>query len=151
MKIIFDYNRTIFDPDSNTLYPGTRDVLHQLSSTCELFLVSMNDPERRSAIEAFNIERYFKKVFFVNKKSRSLFQKIAGVDIHTTIVVVGDSIRNEISIGNRLGYATVRFKRGKFAGQVPEYEDEYANFEITELHELYDLIRRISDQKKLNS
>ena len=40
MKIIFDYNRTIFDPETDDLYQGVFELISDLSKKYELYLVS---------------------------------------------------------------------------------------------------------------
>lgn len=140
MKIIFDYNRTIFDPEADNLYPGVLDVLRRLSEKYELFLVSRNEPARKKRFEKLNIKSYFQKIIFVDKKSKQLFKEIAGDT--KDVLVVGDSIGDEIKIGNQLGLVTVRFKKGKFALKIPKDTDESAQFEITDIYELENIILR---------
>jgi FMN phosphatase YigB (HAD superfamily) len=144
-RIILDYNRTVFDPDTNALYPGTSEALSMLASNFDLFLVSTNKPERMQAIKDLGIEGFFKRIYFVDEKSDALFEEIAGTQNSITIIVVGDSIRNEITIGNRLGYVTVRFKRGKFADEIPQNKDEHPDFEITALWELIAIFKHLLD------
>jgi hypothetical protein len=57
MKIIFDYNRTIFDPDTDNLYFGVLDLLQKLSQKYELFLISRNEPTRKGRLEKLNIKK----------------------------------------------------------------------------------------------
>ena len=63
MKIIFDYNRTIFDPETDNLYLGVLELLQKLSSKYELFLISRNEPTRKKRLEELNIKNYFQKIF----------------------------------------------------------------------------------------
>lgn len=138
MKIIFDYNRTIFDPEINNLYPGVLELLQRLSVKYELFLISRNEPARKKKFEELNIKNYFQKILFVDKKSKQIFEEI--VDNEKNVIVVGDSISNEIKIGNQLGFITVRIKRGKFAMEIPKNNDEFAKFEILNINELENII-----------
>ncbi len=138
MKIIFDYNRTIFDPDTDTTYLGVLDVLKRLSLKHELFLISRNEPARKKRVEELNIKNYFQKIIFVDEKSVKIFKEIAGDT--KKVVVIGDSIRDEIKIGNQLGFFTIRLKKGKFATEVPRDKNEVAKLEITDINDLENII-----------
>jgi len=138
MKIIFDYNRTIFDPETDDLYPGVLDLLQKLSAKYELFLISRNEPARKERIEKLGVKNCFSKIMFVDKKSQQLFKRISGDA--KDIIVVGDSPGDEIKIGNQLGFITIRLKMRKFAAQMPENNDELAKFEVTDIGELENII-----------
>jgi len=47
MKILFDYNRTLFNPDTNSVYPDVFLVLKTLSLKHELFLITLDKPEKK--------------------------------------------------------------------------------------------------------
>jgi len=139
MKIIFDYNRTLFDPDVDTLYPGVLDLLNVASQKHEIFLVSRNERARKKRMKDLGIEQYFKEIFFVDEKSDALFVFIAG---GMRGMVVGDSIQDEIAIGNRLGLITVRLKQGKFAYETPQNKSEIPAFEVENIEALKALIAK---------
>ncbi len=131
MKIIFDYNRTLFDPDAQALYPGALDLVRGLAAAHELFLISTEEGGRAQAFASLGIAAYFKKALFVKEKTEEIFAAIAGGA--SDVAVIGDSISREIAIGNRLGYLTIRVKQGKFAAQEPQGPDERADHEIGDL------------------
>jgi FMN phosphatase YigB (HAD superfamily) len=139
MKIIFDYNRTIFDPETDNIYPGVIELLKKLSVYHKLFLVSRNEPERKKRFEDLHIKDYFQKIAFVNQKSTEVFKEISGDT--KNVIVVGDSIADEIKIGNQLGYITVRLKKGMFAEKSPTNKDEIATYNIHDMSELENIIR----------
>lgn len=139
MKIIFDYNRTIFDPEADNIYPGVIELLKKLSVHHELFLVSRNEPKRKKRLEELSIKGYFRKIEFVNEKSKQVFKEISGDT--KNVIVVGDSIADEIKIGNELGYITVRLKKGMFAEKSPTNKDEIATYNIHNMSELENIIR----------
>lgn len=89
-------------------------------------------------LEKLNIKNYFQEIFFLEKKSKKNFQLIAKGT--KNVVVVGDSISDEIQIGNQLGFITVRLKKGKFATQIPKNKKEFAKFEIMDIRELENII-----------
>ena len=138
MKILFDYNRTLFDPETDTLYPGVLDMLKRLSAQYDLFLISRNEPTRKKRLEELNIKQYFKKILFVEEKSKQIFREIASNT--ENVIVVGDSIADEIKTGNQLGFITVRLKKGRFATAIPKDADEIARFELLDISELEKII-----------
>lgn len=138
MKIIFDYNRTIFDPEKNELYSGVFEMLKRLASKHELFLISRNEPSRKDKFEKLGIKKYFQKIKFVDEKNTETFKDLIGDS--KNVLVIGDSIRNEIKIGNKLGLITVRLKNGKFANEIPVSLEEEPMFNITEITELEKII-----------
>jgi FMN phosphatase YigB (HAD superfamily) len=143
MKIIFDYNRTIFNPNTNKLYRGALELLIILSKKHELYLVSRNQPNRLTEIENLKIKDYFNKVMFVENKSIQLFNSIAGKS--KNIIIVGDSIQDEIRIGNKLNFITIRILKGKFSKTVPQRKIEQADFEIINLNEILNIIKRYEE------
>ena len=138
MKIIFDYNRTIFDPDTDDLYLGTLELLQKLSQKYELFLISRNEPARKNRLEKLGIQDYFQKIIFVNEKSQQIFKEIAGDT--RDVIVVGDNIGDEIKIGNQLGFVTARLRKGRFAEDIPKDKNEIAQFEIADIGELENIL-----------
>jgi FMN phosphatase YigB (HAD superfamily) len=139
MKIIFDYNRTLFDPDSSALYPGTREVLEKLSKKYKLFLVSQNEPLREQRFYELDLGKFFQEIYFVEKKTLSLFRRIISGEEKS--VIVGDSIASEITLGNQLRCTTIRLHKGIFATVMPEDRDQIATHNIYNLNELESLLQ----------
>src|SRR3989344_3982965 len=131
MNIIIDYNRTIFDPETNTLCAGVSVLLENMSKRHALFLVSRNEQGRAKQFRSFGAEQYFQQVYFVDEKNMELFKKIGGNG--NEVIVVGDSIRDEIKIGNTLGFITVRVRQGKFKDEIPTSELEAPTYEISSI------------------
>lgn len=140
MKIIFDYNRTIFNPETNDLYEGVFSVLHELSKKHELFLVSMNEASRKNTVKNLGIEVFFKKVLFVDSKSIEVFSTIGNAG--ENILVVGDSIRNEISIGNKMNFITVWIKQGMFSNILPITKEQKPKHTISDISELKEILKK---------
>jgi len=138
MKIIFDYNRTIFDPDTQELYSGAFELISVLSEKHELFLVSANEPGRKERLIKLGITDFFKKVVFTNDKSPELFREIIGEE--KNVIVVGDRIWGEISAGNQLGYITVWIKQGKFSMEMPITKKQRPKHVINNISELKEII-----------
>jgi len=138
MKIIFDYNRTIYDPETGQLYPSVIELLRDLSAHHELFLVSQYESVRKKQVADLGIARFFKEIVFVPSKTKSLFQDLAGRSKNA--MVVGDRVQSEIYLGNELGLVTVWFRRGKFRDEVPVDPREQPRHIIKNLNELYAIV-----------
>jgi phosphoglycolate phosphatase-like HAD superfamily hydrolase len=90
MKIIFDYNRTLYNPETNSLYFGVIKLLQDLSKNHELFLISKNEPGREDGLEKQGIKKYFKKISFVEEKTTDLFKELVQGDKNS--FVIGDRV-----------------------------------------------------------
>lgn len=143
--VIFDFKRTLYDPDSDRLLPGTKSVLGQLKERgYSLFLIS-HGSFPRDLIAKFGLDSYFDEILITENKSVKDFRKIiSDNDVNPEVsFVVGDRIRGEIRIGNGLGLRTVWLKKGRFAQELPIEKIEKPNFLITELKEVLQHILQI--------
>jgi ribonucleotide monophosphatase NagD (HAD superfamily) len=140
MKIIFDYNRTIFNPDTQELYSDVFELLDGLSDKHDLFLISKKEAGRNEILEKFGINKFFKKIIFTDNKSVETFQEIIGTD--KSAIVVGDRVQGEITIGNELGLITVLVKQGKFSSVVPINEIQKPKYTINNISELKETIKQ---------
>jgi FMN phosphatase YigB (HAD superfamily) len=140
MKIIFDYNRTIFNPDTSALYSGAFELLSLLSKNHELFLISKNEPGRKDNLKELGIEDFFKETIFVKEKSVEIFKEIVGQE--EKALVIGDRIKGEISVGNKLNFTTVWIRQGKFANEGPESKGEEPNHTINDIRELMEILKK---------
>lgn len=119
MTIIFDFNRTLYNPDTMTLMEGAMAMLRTLKELGHsLYLVSKREAGRTKALEELEISEFFTDICFVDTKEAAI-EKIIREAADTTYVI-GDYLHNEIRIGNRLGARTIWFQRGKFAHLTPE-------------------------------
>ena len=117
--IIFDFNRTLYNPDTEALVPGVRELLGELTAQGhELHLISRLEPGRAVTLKELGIADIFATTAFVTDKaaaiSRILNEKTSDV------YVVGDYLYDEIRAGNRAGAKTIWFRRGKFFDLAPE-------------------------------
>ncbi len=140
MKIIFDYNRTIFDPDTQKLFFGVFDLLKELSDDHQLFVIGKKEAGREKMLDNLGIINFFDKVIFVDDKSVEVFQEVGGTE--ERVIVVGDRIYEEITVGNKLNYITVWVKQGKFSDQHPGNEEQEPKHVITDIRELKEIIKK---------
>lgn len=140
MKIIFDYNRTIFNPDVQSLYPGVVDLLSFLSLNHDLYLISKNEPGREDKLNSLNIKNFFKEIMFVEEKTIEIFKTITKT--HEKVLIVGDRVQGEITIGNKLNFITVWFKQGKFSKEEPINDEQKPEYIINDIIELKEIIKK---------
>jgi len=138
--IIFDFNRTIYDPDTNRLTEGAMDLLDCLHKKgYNLSLISKKTrPDRREQISRLGLDKYFHLILVIEGgKTEQDFQKcIKEMALSSEdVTVVGDRVKSEIYIGNKLGMTTVWFRSGKFMHSSPENKLQEPDHIITELAE----------------
>ncbi len=138
--IIFDFNRTLFDPDSNRLVPGALRVLESLQQRgFKLYLISRAGAARKKLIESLGIKKYFARVTARKEKRFKDFAVIAGrksVDVRESFVI-GDQLDTEIAFGNRLGLTTIWINRERVC--LPE-ESEKSTFTVRRLDQVLNVI-----------
>lgn len=146
---IFDYGRTLHDPDTDQLFPQVTSILEHLREHhVKLALVSRGQDvtQRRKDITRLGLDNFFDVVDVVAQSSAKEFDKILERlnVVANRSVVIGDRIRSEIVEGNRVGAATIWFKQGKFRDEVPETLKETPNYTITSLDELLPVLNSFS-------
>ncbi|MBP6883565.1 MAG: HAD hydrolase-like protein [Microgenomates group bacterium] len=133
-RIIFDWKRTLYDPDSQKLCEGAVELLKYLSlQKIDLVLVGKGQPNTIQDVIRLGLSQYFSKIFFVGTlKSKDIFSPfITNPPLDT--YVVGDRIRSEIILGKELGTTTVWIRLGKFADEVPQTPEEEPSLTFSSL------------------
>ncbi len=141
MYILFDYNRTLYNPDIDALYDGVRDLLATLSVSHTLYLMSRFEPNRSGRLDELGIRDYFSDVAFVADKTIDAMRTLLGET--TEAVVIGDCVFDEIRIGNELGFTTVWVQQGKFAARLPEHPLELPTYIVPDIAALTVLLPNI--------
>ena len=137
---IFDFNRTIYDPESDALIEGSLDLLEKLiSEGYKLCLLSKKTTkDRRQQISNLGLDEYFLGIQVIEgKKSVENLERCRQVMSlkASEIAVVGDRVQGEISLGNQLGMVTIWYKSGKFSNEMPQNESQKPTHTITKLEE----------------
>jgi FMN phosphatase YigB (HAD superfamily) len=144
IAVIFDFNRTIYDPDTGALLPGAKKVLEDLRARLiPLYLVSKAEESRPQILEEFGLKDYFTESFFVERKDPTLFFEIlkrAGVH-PKEMYVVGDHLHKEIRCGNQCGMRTIWLKRGKFSDLEPAMGADTPWQTVTDMNDVLELIK----------
>ena len=135
--IIFDFNRTLYDPDGGKLMDGALELLENLSKKFHIILLAKGDEKRMELINSLKIAHFFKEIILVPGKNieQMLVIKEKFPD-GTTFFCIGDRIKKEIKFGNMLGFKTIWLKNGKFASEIPLSDDEKPWQIINSLEEL---------------
>lgn len=148
--IIFDFNRTIYDPDKQALSEGALDILKTLKQQgykMALMSSANNKEEREVFVKQLGIKKFFNKIITIiegrEEKSIKHFEECAqGMDLpNNQVLAVGDNIKREIAIGNQAGMTTVRYQVGKHAQEKPASEEEKADYVITHFNQLINLLK----------
>lgn len=118
--VIIDFNRTLYDPDTEKLMEGADELLQRLSRrNISMVLVSRREGAREEILSAFGISPMFNEVIFCEEKTDSLFREIIANYGQKENFVIGDYLYQEIRAGNQAGATTIHFKKGKFADIEP--------------------------------
>lgn len=140
--VIFDYNRTVFNPDTEQLMPGALEALTALQQeNIPLFLVAKGTDERKKQIETLGLLPFFKKVIVNENKSADDFRScMQECPSETQFFAVGDRVKEEIRHANSCGITTIWFRNGKFATEEPEDDSQKPQFIVSSLAEAIEII-----------
>jgi len=140
--IIFDFSRTLYNPETKGLYDNALQCLENLSKEYTLFLVVKGEDDRRQQIHSLDIERFFKFISIKKEKSVDQFNECQNMlDSDTKWFAIGDRTRKEIKFGNECGMTTIWLKDGKFSTEDPMEKIEEPDFIIYDLDEIAEIVR----------
>ena len=139
--IIFDFNRTLFDPDKNNLNLGVLDLLDELlDAGFKLCLLSKRSQEdRREQISKLGLDKYFLDIQVIEgDKTEYNFKRCINIMAlgSEEILVIGDRIKKEIFLGNKLGMKTIWYRSGKFLDEPPSSKQEEPSKTVSNITEL---------------
>ena len=150
--IIFDWKRTLYNPDTKTLIEGTLELLNFLQTeNIPLVLIGKGGDDMHTAVEKLGVKKYFSEVLFVQEKNDpELFAKhvLAYNSDHT--FVIGDRVKSEVELGNKIGATTIWVKQGKFAAEEPENELQTPHHTVGNLSEVLEYLKKISKNFSYN-
>lgn len=139
--IIFDFNRTLYDPDRDQLMENGLEILQNLKDKgWKLFLIGKGGANRENLISELGLQAFFEEIIIKEEKDiedlRDLKAKLPDYEFYS----VGDRIKKEIVLGNKCNFKTIWFKNGKFATEEPENPEEYPWKTIGSLDELQEIL-----------
>jgi FMN phosphatase YigB (HAD superfamily) len=133
--VIFDWKRTLYDPDNKILIPGAEELLTFLKQkNISLVLIGKGTQEMHDEVERLGLKDYFNHIFFrEGAKDSHLFAQYIKKDSPKETIFIGDRVRSELAVGNNLGATTIWVKQGKFAREEPENENQIPTFTVPSL------------------
>jgi len=140
--IIFDFNRTLYEPENKATFRGVREFLDDYSKVYTLALIGKGDEKRKFLIEKLDIEKYFMNLILTEEKEACDFLKCLKELNYSKEKTwsVGDRIKKEILISNKLGLKTIWFRNGKFSSEIPIRSEEYPNFTVESFQDIRKII-----------
>ena len=141
--IIFDWKRTLYDPDSKILIVGTNNVLKFLNKKlAKIILIGKGGDDMYKEVKRLKIEKYFSKIIFQEgKKDIKVFSQFVSIKNPKLTMVIGDRVQSEIEIGNKLMASTIWIKNGKFSEELPLNRIQEPTFTFNSLIDLLDFFR----------
>ncbi len=145
-SVINKYGFTQSAPYRNeyeTLYDDTIQVLQKLSKSFCLGIIANQSGDLSVRLREWKIDKYFSAVisssdYGFSKPDERLFiaaLEKSGVSANEC-AMIGDRLDNDIMPANKLGFTTVRIKRGFAAKQVPPSPIYAPNYEIDTLNDI---------------
>lgn len=140
--IIFDWKRTLYNPDTKELIPGALKILEFLKTeNIKLVLIGKGSDEMHEEVKRLKVGDYFSKIIFQEgKKDPEQFRPFILENSKDTIFI-GDRVRSELAIGNSLGATTIWVKQGKFAEEEPENDQQIPAQTVASLIEALELLK----------
>jgi FMN phosphatase YigB (HAD superfamily) len=143
--IIFDWGRTLYDPETGALFPETKPLLTYLQEReYTLAIVALATAgqskidERLEIIKNENLSQYFVSIkFAVEDKDKMYVETLHELEVKPgDVVIVDDRVQRGVRWGNENGHTTVWVKRGKFAHEVPDDTTGEPTYIISSIGEL---------------
>jgi len=144
-NIIFDWKRTLYNPDEMAFILGAKEILDLVKEkNIPMILIGKGGEDMESELERLKMRDYFSDVFFQEgDKDIELFKKYVEVNNPKSTVIIGDRVRSELQIGNIIGVTTIWVKQGKFADEEPENENQKPDFMVGELGEVKEILEKL--------
>ncbi len=113
--VVFDFGRTLGNPDTKQLFPGVVDVLQQLRDReirLALVTIARYASSREDELAAFGLTRFFSTVEILDFRSgrprKDFGALLVGMGVEPQgSAVVGDNLEEEIRAGNEIGAYTI--------------------------------------------
>ena len=145
-NIIFDWKRTLYDPDSKVLIEGVQELLEFLSNKkVPMILIGKGGDDMRQEVDRLGVGKYFQKIVFAQgEKDPNNFLPFVSKEKPKSTIFIGDRVRSELEIGNKLGVTTIWVKQGKFAQEKPENKNQEPAYTVANLSECLNLVSTLA-------
>lgn len=140
--VIFDWKRTLYDPDRKNLIEGALDLLEFIKSkNIPMILIGKGGEDMYSEVDRLKVREYFKEIIFAEgEKNPKVFASYISKEDPQKTLFIGDRVRSELSIGKKLGVTTIWIKQGKFATELPENSNQESDYTVSSLTECLNVI-----------
>lgn len=103
--IIWDWRSTLYDPNTEQLYPWVLTFLKNYKVENILVSWAANPASRKELINSFKLSKYFSQIIITGTNKREEFEKLFDLEQVNpdTTIIVGDNINDEIALAEQLG------------------------------------------------
>lgn len=143
--VIFDFNRTLYDPDLQQLFPAALPLLEyckQRGLRMALLTKAEEGNARQTLIAELGITLFFDRIKIVSQKEEALFKDLLadwGITA-SQCWVVSDRLRTDLRIAKRIDCRTIWVRQGKFVAEGPETAQDEPEITVTALQEVRNFI-----------
>lgn len=141
-NIIFDWKRTLYNPEEKSLIFGSLELLNFIfQKNIPMVLIGKGGEDMYQEVDRLNIKKYFTDILFKEgEKEVETFRQYVNEKQPKSTLLIGDRVRSELEVGNILGATTVWVKQGQFATEEPKNEDQKPDFTVGSLNEVSKII-----------
>lgn len=143
--VIFDFKRTLYDPDKDKLIAGAKSLLQFFKDrNILIYLIGKGDSSLKIKAKELGIANFFEEMIFRENKPVSLYKNVlikTGCQKNNCFVI-GDRIKEEIKTCNLLGVRTIWFKNGKYASEKPTSKNEFPSFTVKRFSKVCSLLKK---------
>jgi len=147
--VIFDWGRTLYDPETGSLFPETLQTLDYLKSKGYMLAIvalatagASKIKERLAIIKEEKLVPYFVSVKFdVKNKDKMYSDTLSEFKIlPNETVIVDDRVIRGIMWGNANGCKTIWVQNGKFSNELPDDKTGVPSHTIRSIKELWTIL-----------
>lgn len=144
--IVFDWKRTLYNPDEKSLIEGASGLLEAIKGfEIPLILVGKGEQAEMSAeVGRLGVGAYFRYIDFrEGEKGKEQYLQFLSAQDAKDSVFIGDRVRSELAVGNALGATTIWVCQGKFAAERPEDATQEPTYTVKSLSEASELLTKL--------
>lgn len=133
--VIFDWKRTLYDPDQKTLIADAKNLLQFIKrNNIPMVLIGKGGEDMKEEVNRLRVKEYFKQIIFAEgAKDLHIFMPYISKGNSKKTLFIGDRVRSELEIGKKLGATTIWVKQGKFAAELPLDADHKPDYTVSSL------------------
>lgn len=143
--VIFDWKRTLYDPDQKKLISGALELLEFFKGKkIPMVLLGKGEDEMHREVERLKVRKYFIKVIFApGEKDPKIYIPYISEKGPKKTLLIGDRVYSELGIGKHLGATTIWVRQGKFSMEEPKTEEQKPDYTVKNLKDCLGLLSRV--------